>query len=661
MPLDHCLTVDEAASYLGITGRVVRKNAESGKYGAVRRENSNGRGGRDGQIIKIPLSGLPASIQIAYLRDHGFTHTVYRDEDDSWDREPEWKRRIAGERLQIITAWERFLAANIGSIAELTDEFVKSYYTAEPDNKLSSQTLYRWRKDYRSGGRMALIPGWGGDGKRERNIDPKAWEYFLKLFGTKQKRSISDCYFDLTYIAAENGWRIPSLRTMQRMVQEDMPETTLILLRDGEEAFRNKCEPYILRDPESVNGNQVWVGDHYWMDMFVNGRDGRPVRPWLTAWLDFRSFKLVGWVISFGPNTDTIMAAFAEGALDKSIGLPYDIYIDNGRDYSSHEFAGRGNRHKAKIVIDETVVQSLVAQLGITPHFAIPKNARAKTVERFFRIVSEKFCKRFATYCGSNNKERPEGLDDLLKSHPEQIPTIDDLKAAFKEWNNQVYNQLPSDGFGRQGETPNETFNRTRGPLRIGSEAAMRLCFMRHTQTLKVQRNGLNFWGQWYFNADLTAERLGETVYLRYRDEEMSRVFVFSMKDEFICEAELIKRLPVFGASKEDIRAAHHEAKKVKRIAAQYAQISDEIEAEPDHLTRILAKKQPEPNPPQTPNVIEPVRISKELNIAASQINRLVVGGDNCQHQSYDDRRAADRERARETMRAISRSMSMPK
>ncbi|MGE5606273.1 MAG: DNA-binding domain-containing protein, partial [Bacteroidota bacterium] len=520
MLTDHWLTVKEVAGLLRISEQAVRKNAQAGKYGAVKYENSTRGGGKDGKSLMIPLSGLSTENQVSYLRDIGLTQDA-ASIDDGWDREPEWKRNIASERMNILAAWDKYLATHPDrNQTELSIEFVKTWTVINSDNKFSVKTLYRWRKDYRAGGRMALLPGWG-DRKKNHDIDPHAWEMFLKMYLTLQQRSVSDCYTDLQIIAAEKRWRVPSLRTIQRMVNE-IPESTLILFREGEEAFRNKCEPYILRDHETVLANQIWVGDHQERDIFVQGPNGKPVRPWLTAWLDFRSTKLVGWTISYSPNTDTIMAAFANGALNKGIGLPNDIYIDNGRDYSSHEFAGRGNRHRA--VIDEDRIRSLVTELGIVPHFAIPKNARAKTIERFYRICAEKFDKRFPTYCGSNTNERPEGLNELLKNHPEKIPTLQEIQQAFSDWVIHVYNKLPSEGAGRKGECPDETFERTRGPIRIAPEAALRLCLMRHSQPVTVQRNGVKLLGQWYQNEDLIATHLGQDVYLRYRDEDMTRV-----------------------------------------------------------------------------------------------------------------------------------------
>jgi putative transposase len=646
---EYWLTAEEAASYLNITVRVVHKNADAGKYGEKKYEN--------GRRL-IPLSGLPTEIQVAYLRDMGIVQTAAVI-DDGWDQEPEWKRRIASERLNILVAWDKFLAARPDrNQVDLNEEFVRTWTVINQDNKFSIQTLYRWRKDYRTGGRMALLPGWGDGRRNDRSIDPPAREFFLKIYGTRQKRTIADCYEDLVTVAKEKNWRVPSLRTLQRIIQNDIPESTLIYLREGEEAFRNKCEPYIIRDHESVKGNQVWVGDHYRMDMFVKGPNGKPVRAWITGWLDFRSTKLVGHNMNYNPSTDTIMAAFSKPALDKTIGLPNDIYIDNGRDYSSYEFAGRGNRRQAEQV-DEARVRSLVTQLGIVPHFAIPKNARAKTIERFFRIVAEKFCKRFPTYCGSDNKERPEGLEELLKNHPEKIPSFEEVQTAFNDWVKYVYNKLPSEGAGRQGECPDETFQRTRGPIRLAGEETMRLCMMRHSQPVAVQREGVKLLGQWYFDGELTAVHLGEKVYLRYRDEDMTKVFVFSMKDEFICEAAIRKALPVFGANKEDIRQAHHESKQVKRIAAEHARVSAEIEEEPDDLMRVLSRKKAAASPePEPPNVIMPVHISREFRQSAFEIDRLLnaVGGE--RYQTPEQQRINKLERDRETMALIKKGLS---
>ena len=228
---EHWLTAEEVADLLNITIRVVHKNANAGKYGQVKYEE-NGRGGKKGKTRLIPLSGLPTAAQVAYLRDR---HQAIPGEleDDGWDMEPQWKRDIAAERIQILNAWERYLTVHPdGKRTELTKEFIYNWTGINSENKnFSVQTLYLWRQKYRDGGRTALIPGWG-EAKREEKIDPKAWSYFDEIYGTLQKRTISDCYRELQTVSALRGWKIPSLRTIQRKVNQ-YPVAYWTLRREG--------------------------------------------------------------------------------------------------------------------------------------------------------------------------------------------------------------------------------------------------------------------------------------------------------------------------------------------------------------------------------------------------------------------------------------------
>lgn len=623
------LTAEEVAALLGISERHVRRNARDGKYGEVRYEESTRGGGKGGKVLMIPLAGLPAEAQVRYLREHGGIHVI-TPTDDGWDQEPEWRRRIASERLEILAAWDRYIAANPGrSKTELTEEFVKTWASQNPENKLSVKTLYRWKKLLREGGRCALLPSWGG-AKQERSIDPEALSLFIKMYGTPQQRSIADCYRDLVLVASEHGWRVPSLKTLQRIVSEDFPQSTWILLREGQEAFRQKCEPYLLRDPESIKGCQVWVGDQYTMDLFAKGPNGKPMRPYLTAWLDFRSRKLLGWCIEFRANTDTIMASFASAALDKEIGLPYEIYVDNGVDYSGKQIAYGYSSHRRKTrdkeKLDEARIRSLVYQLGIAPHFAIPANARAKVIEPFFRQVSEKFCKRFETYCGSDDKERPEGLNELLKD-PDKVPDLEYVRNLFSDWARFDYNKTVSQGEGRKGESPDETFQRTRLPIRLAPESVMRLCFMPHTQPLTVQNRGVKLFGNWYYTPELV-KYVGEKVYLRYRNEDLSKVYVFSLKDEYICDAAIVGRVPAIGISKEDIERHNRLRKVVRKIAKQEAKLREEILAPTPEEILGMRRKAAAASEPEQPKVIVPVKVSKEMLKSAQEVERQVVGNE---------------------------------
>lgn len=63
--------------------------------------------------------------------------------------------------------------------------------------------------------------------------------------------------------------------------------------------------------------------------------DGKPVRPWLTAWMDAMSGCFVGWAITLNPDSDTIAESLVRGightAGSPFFGAPLMLYIDNGK------------------------------------------------------------------------------------------------------------------------------------------------------------------------------------------------------------------------------------------------------------------------------------------------------------------------------------------
>lgn len=555
---EYLLTAAEAAELLEITDRAVRKNALAGKYGEVRYADSTSRGGKSGKVLRISLSALPASAQAVYAQKYHLHKEPEHVETNEYDLAPAWQRDIANQRYQILKQYEAYITQP-GRKTELTDNFVSAWNDAYPEDTISRATLYNYQKKYREKGLAGLLTGYG---KREeqRNIDEAALACFHGLFLRDSRPSVADAYFALCLEAKHNGWTIPSLRTMQRIAKEDIPAGVSTLLREGEKAYYDNIQTFTRRDPESIQAGQIYVGDHYRFDFFIRNGDSW-VRPWLTAWLDMRSHKLVGWHISLSPKVDTIVAAFAEAALDPTIGLPRDIYIDNGRDYCSWRFAGRGARGK-KLTDDDKqelkqegkLVESMMDRLKITTHFAIVENARAKVIEREFKNIVEWFSKHMDMYCGRNPKERPEAIKEKLKNEKMYGMTLDRLQPLFSEWARHVFNKRVSQkGKGREGECPDETFNRTRLPVRVAEQSVMQLLFMKQTNPFKVGRNGITFNGREYYFADPMLYK-GKFIYVRYRPEHPESIWLYDMDDRLIGEATLLESTLAINETAERIK-----------------------------------------------------------------------------------------------------------
>ena len=106
----------------------------------------------------------------------------------------------------------------------------------------------------------------------------------------------------------------PSYSAVRSYLQQ-LPKPLLILSREGERQFQERCEPYLLTDFESLVPNQIWVSDHgqhdVWVrnDLFSGVSSNAALRPWLTAMIDMRSRKIVGTAWSATPSSHTISSA----------------------------------------------------------------------------------------------------------------------------------------------------------------------------------------------------------------------------------------------------------------------------------------------------------------------------------------------------------------
>lgn len=581
---EYWLTVAETAELLKIGERAVQKNVSVGKYGDVKyiEGSQYGRGGRE---IRIPLSALPLAIQSEYMKQHRLIDEPERIVTSAYDKAPQWQRDIANRRYQILKDYERYIAQP-GKKTELTEDFVVVWNDANPEESVSKSTLYNWQRAHKKDGLTGLLPNYGGR-KDQRTIDKSAWKFFCGEYLQLTQPSIGFCYRLLELEAKKENWNIPSLKTVARMAKQDIPEAVRRLKRYGEKNYYDNSQAYTQRDYESISAGEVFVGDHHVFDLFINmGSIEKPkwTRPWLTAWMDMRSRKLVGWTVNLSPCTDEIIAAFANAALNPAIGLPRDIYIDNGRDYCSHRFGGTGNRgkrltdeEKEVLKAEGKMAETLMDRLKIKTHFAIVENARAKIIEREFRNLVEWFSKPFPTYCGRTQKERPDDLEKKLKQPQKYGVNLDEFKQIFNDWAVNVFNKTVSQGKGRKGECPDETFSRTRLPARMADPEVLRLFFMKSTNPFKIGRNGVTFKGNEYHSDSLILIK-GQSVFVRYRDEDLSKIWLYSTKDEYIGEVHKVVAISAINADQEV-------------VAAEQARKAAEKKAVKEHPTYQAAKK----------------------------------------------------------------------
>ena len=170
------------------------------------------------------------------------------------------------------------------------------------------------------------------------------------------------------------------------------------------------------------------------------------VFPWVTAWRDYKSGKWLGWILQTGhPNSDLIFQSFYYAA--EVYGLPEDVIIDNGKDYRSKDFAG--GRKSVQVETNKPKTTSMLAELNVKVHFALPYNAQTKPIERDFLKIKELLSKHCQGYRGGNVVERPEKLAEEIKQN--KLIPFDEFKTIFDDFIVNVLNKRPSTGKNLKG------------------------------------------------------------------------------------------------------------------------------------------------------------------------------------------------------------------
>jgi len=548
------LDIKTAAARLKLSARHVQRLCEQGKLsGAV----------HQGKHWRIPVS---ADAKLS---------GVQTPEELSKSAElldiPVRKREQALRRSGLIASFEKFAADFLRGSGNRTDAIM--LYCSS--NNIAVRTFERWLERYRSEGLLGLVDSRGKGRFLSQTISPAAWELFKSMFLTPQQRSVKLCWQNVCYVnKSENkGWTIPSLGYLYKHIENSIPLFVRVLHREGMAAYEAKCAPFLQSDPDSVEPGQIYVGDHHELNCYIRHRN-QWVRPWITAWEDMRSRKIVGWHFSVAPNQTTILRAF-KMAVEKD-GAPDSVKIDNGRDYDSALFTGvtkKQRRVLAKGYLDEPFVAGLYAMMGIAVSFAIPYHPQSKPLERFFDTLDCQFTKTFPTYCGKDSGRKPENLNEYLKTQ-KAISEADTLE-SFGEIASQyieVYNHCAHGGLGMEGRSPANVLQ-TRQSRRLLPQGVIDLLLRVWSRELIVGKNGVNFKGLWFgqFNTEMMLHQ-GKKVRVAYDPDDLRSVFVYDSPALRLLTIAEQSQLIRYGAaaSEEHLREAMSQKSKAIKIAKSF-------------------------------------------------------------------------------------------
>lgn len=419
---------------------------------------------------------------------------------------------------------------------------------------ISHMTLYRWLDKLASNNLIKLNKGYG------KALDEEDKRIIKSLYFTTAKWSVAKVYRKWASMKEEAP---VSYRTVKRYIGSLPP--ILHALREGGKYLNDKFMPYVVRDYTKYEVMQLWVSDHHQFDFYV--RDGKSVyRPYLTAFVDMRSRKPMGWVISRYPSSYTILNALYNGI--QSYGLPSEMLFDNGKDYRSKRLQG------TSIFLDEEKIriQGVFERYKIQVHFCEPYHGQSKPIERWFRTISDDFSKELPSYVGSNTKTTLEERNRNWKMIKDSVSiTLDDVRVAFDEWVERFNNRIHT-GEGMNA-TPNEVFNAYyKNVIRIDLDRNYRQELFAKEEWHKVGRNGIKFEGINYWSVELIRLQGNKKKYRVVRDiDDIGQVCVYDKEGNFICEA--YNKHIGENKTEEDIKEVKKKRKIIKQSVKTYLSV----------------------------------------------------------------------------------------
>lgn len=540
---DTWIDVQTVAALKNITQRAVRLAIRQDKY------ISKVETVRGGKCYKIKLSSLETELQERYIQEYysniTTTDNIIELENLKLRQEKiisEQQKKLALAKLDLIRHWQRFrIDHKLKTRAD--KDFLQLYNTGElyPTifemlDKVSIGSLYRWK---------ALIGGVNTDwtalvsnykyatnNEYRTSLNDDEIKILLKILLSQNCFSIGKAISLTKHILTQRGIEIlPKDITFRRYANwfKKVNYDKWILAREGVKALKDKVEPYIVRNASLLETGQVLVADGKTLNFqVINPFTGKPCRATLLGFLDWKSGALVGYEIMLEECTQSIASALRNAIL--TLGrIPSYVYQDNGRAFRANFFNGDKN-------FEELGFTGIYEKLGITPIYAMPYNARAKVIERFFLDMQESFEKLLPSYIGTSISNKPAYMKRNEKMHKEYhsdfVPTFEQANELIREWLKFKHSQPCSNA-------ENKSIQEILDEVKKQKVDVNQLDDLMMAQEIKnIGRNGIRFLKSDYFDDALYGLR--EKAVIKYSLFDLSFVKVYSMKGEYLCTAKRV-------------------------------------------------------------------------------------------------------------------------
>lgn len=607
---DLYININNVAQAKGVTSRSIRLeiNKPEGKY--ISREIKV----KGGTSYEILFSSLEPELQ-QKLRECETKSTALVPINYQAPIVTDKARQTANHRINIVKAAlehrKKYPTHNQADF-EFLDLYNSGLFLPKAYEFLGSisiGTLRRYIQSYKKNESFdCLIPQYKITKQGEYNgiLDENMKKVLLTLLLHQNKFSFNTAIRLSKQILIKQGYdeeNLPSNITFKRYAElfKRNNYSQWILRREGMKAYHDKVEPYIERDISRIEVGDVLVADGHVLNFqVINPFTGRPTRATLVGFLDWKSTALVGYEIMMSENTQCVASALRNAILNLGM-IPKVVYQDNGRAFKSKFF-----QDKSKIDFDEEGFNGVYSNLGIHSVFATPYNGRSKPIERFF-LEFQEFEKLMPSYIGTSIEDRPAWMNRneklLLELHQKQtngeIPTVQEAIKYIDCWL-EFHNKKPCPN--NENMTIKECLNTVQ--KQDINKSALNYLMMK-TEGRTINKHGITFLNMHYRSDCILGLR--DKIYIRYSLFDLSKVYVYSAKGEFLCVAHRVQKVHpmarILGTVK-DMEEYNQQYKKqqqikkrlIKKVKATFPKEELQVlEIESEPVLEIEEKEKPKP------------------------------------------------------------------
>ena len=470
---------------------------------------------------------------------------------DPWGAASDKAKTTANQRKIIvdhISSLRRNLSLN-GAI----QQYLLDIHSASVSAQLSAaheytrgpkkNTLRNWVNAFESGGLNALLPAYSGTSRAEYGWESRA----LELYHRPQKPSLAKVARDLRERYGFSNASEANVRYFFSTLPADLQDKSP--WRMGRKLYKDGLREHNTRSTETLPLGFLYQGDGHCIDEYVkHPKTGNIYRPELIVWMDVKSRYIAGWYVDIVESSINTMAALSD-AIGSHNHVPAMVHVDHGSGF------------KSKMMNDDT--SGFYASFGIEPIFALPGNAKAKNVERFFRTMEDDYGKDWDTYCGyamSKDASRHFSSEKLKKREAEgkiHVPTLKEWMQGFEQWLTRYHarphpeypDTTPEKMWAELERVPVEDLN-----LLVKPRAKVKV--IRSTITLHKRQYHAEYLHQ-YNSQELVAEYC-------LKDDSMIRIF--DMQGKWLTTATLKHKHDYIPASRIDEAATNRLTQQKKRL-----------------------------------------------------------------------------------------------